>query len=646
LFRDFETRGPLNLTKAGVDRYSRDPRTEILVAGFAIDSEPIQQWVPGNPVPPEWLEAATNPRWITVAHNDRFESAVEQNILSARYDFPLIPSARHRCTMAAANALALPADLGLLAKLLHLKHQKDAVGARVMQQMAKPRRPRKNEEPNRIRYFDDPERFEQLCAYNRLDVEIEREVYQILASTPESELWQLDQRINSRGVPFDRPLIEAACKIVAATYPEIDREIASITDGAVTAITQVTRLQTWLQQRGFQVETIDKKAITELLAGELPPAVSRVLELRAMGAGAAVRKLGTLLESLDDDDRARGLFRYHGTGTGRWTSHRIQVQNLKRTQIDDVDAAVAAIETGDYNVVRAQYPNPLAIIGECLRPMICAPPGRMLIGADFSTVEARVLAWLANEESKTGIFRRFDAGQDPNNDPYVIMAGFIFRKPAETITTEQRQIGKFCELAFGYQGGLGAFRKIAPDAEFTDAEVERFKFAWRAAHPNVERFWHAINRTTIAAVHKPNAPMQCGRIMAEFNGSFLYLTLPSSRELAYPNPRLVEDRERGYLRIVYKDNAAGQWRDERLYGGKLTENIVQAIARDILAEAMLRVEAAGYPIILHVHDEIVAEVPEDFIDLEAFSHLVTAVPMWAEGLPIAAKAWSGRRYTK
>jgi DNA polymerase bacteriophage-type len=296
--------------------------------------------------------------------------------------------------------------------------------------------------------------------------------------------------------------------------------------------------------------------------------------------------------------------------------------------------------------VRARYDDPLAVVGDITRATICAPAGKVLVGADLSTIEMRVLAWLTSEEKELAVYRRFDATRDPHDDPYLITANWIFRVSVEAVTAEQRQIGKFTTLAFQYQGGLGAFRKIAPDSRFSDREVERFKLAWRAAHPNIERFWHAIDRAAVTAVRKPNVVVRCGRIAAESNGAFLCLTLPSGRELAYPNPRLVEDRDHGRYVVAFKDNAAGQWRDDRLYGGKITENVVQAIARDLLAEAMLRVEAAGYPIVLHVHDELIAEMAEGFGTADKFKALVTTLPTWAAGLPVAAKAWSGRRYAK
>jgi DNA polymerase len=646
LHRDFETRGVLDLAIVGAHKYAADPRTEIRIVGYAVDDGPVELWLPGDRVPPAWFEAAYNSNWVVSAHNDAFESAIERRIL-ARFGFPPIPLERHRCTQAAALALALPADLGLLAKVLRLKHQKDHVGERVMLQMSRPRRPRKGEDPAGLYYHDDPEKFGRLCAYNRVDVEVERELHSVLPPLAEPELWYLDQCVNERGIFFDRALVEAALQVMQAARPEIDAELAQVTGGAVTAATQVARLVGWLRRQGCEAESLDKLTVRRLLAGELTPPVRRVFELRVMGGQAAARKLGTLLKCLDADDRARGLYRFHAASTGRWSGARFQPQNLRRPQIDDVDAAVAVVATGDYAAVRAQYPDPLATVGDILRATICAPPGKVLVGADFSGIEARVLAWLAGEQRKLETFRRFDASAVVQADPYVIVASWIFRTGPEAITAEQRHVGKCCELAFGYQGGLGAFRRIAPDATFTDNEIEQFKLAWRAAHPAIEKFWRTIDRITIDAVRRPNDPLRYGPIAIESNGAFLWLTLPSGRELAYPQPRLVEDREFGRrFSIAYQDNAAGQWRGERLYGGKTTENIVSAIARDLLAAAMLRLENAGFPVVFHCHDEAVCEVPEGSVDLVNFTKLMTVVPTWAAGLPLAAKAWSGRRYTK
>jgi DNA polymerase len=379
--------------------------------------------------------------------------------------------------------------------------------------------------------------------------------------------------------------------------------------------------------------------------------VHRVLELRLGGAQAATKKIDALLARAGDDDRVRGAFRYHGAATGRWAGDGFQPQNLKRPVVDDLAAAIDAIATGNYQHVKKLYPRPLSVIGDCSRSMITAAPGCLLIGADFSSIESRVLAWIAGERWKVDAYRRFDATRDPRDEPYCATACEIFRVPPGSYTkgSPERSVGKTCDLAFGYQGGLNAWRKFEPD-RFTDGEVETFKVAWRAAHPKIKQFWFDIDRAAVLAVRERGQVVRCGRIDLKTTGTFLQLKLPSGRKISYPRPRLVTESGSNRHRVVFADNATGQFKDCRngqgAYAGTWTENIVSGFARDLLAAAMLRVEAAGYPIVLHVHDELVCEVPIGFGDVEKFTRLMTRRPAWALELPIAASAWTGPRYCK
>jgi DNA polymerase bacteriophage-type len=377
--------------------------------------------------------------------------------------------------------------------------------------------------------------------------------------------------------------------------------------------------------------------------------VRRVLELRLGGAQAAAKKFDALLARVDDDNRVRGAFRYHGAATGRFAGTGFQPHNLKKPTVEDLDAAIAAVSTGSYARVRERYPKPLAIVGDCSRATIIAAAGHLLFGADLSSIESRVLAWNTGERWKLDSYRRYDATRDPRDEPYCVTACKIFRVPDGTFnkTSPERSVGKTCDLAFGFQGGLNAWRKFEPD-RFTDAEVEQFKHEWRGAHPRIRQFWHDIDRAAVAAVRERNRAVRCGMVAFKCTNAALLLKLPSGRRITYPFPRIVgDDREQ---RVIFADNAEGRFRDCRngqgAYGGLWTENVVSGIARDILVEAMLRIEAAGYPIVLHIHDEIVAEVPIGFGSTEEFTHLMTRRPAWALDLPIAASAWSGSRYTK
>ena len=652
LHRDYETRGVLALNKVGVHRYTIDPSTSVICGAYAVDDGPVKLWTPGDAIPPEFVEAANDPNWIAAAHNVAFEATVEQRILGSRLGWPQIPIERQRCTMAMALALALPAKLDAVARALELRHQKDATGHRLMLMMSKPRKPRAGEDPNGTYWYEDSDRLGRLYEYCVRDVETERELYGRLPplSPFEQTLWQLDAKINQRGLYIDRGLGEAAYTVAQAAGSEIDVELAAVTGGAVTSVNQVSKLQAWLKQQGCVAKDLQKETVEELLESELlSPKARRVLELRQDGGSAASKKIKTFLECAGADNRVRGSLVYHKASTGRWAGTLIQPQNLKRPEEKDLDAAITAVMTGDYNHVRGLYPRVLSLLGDLGRSLITAAPGHVLIGADFSSIESRVLAWIAGEGWKLDAYRRYDATRDPRDEPYCATACRIFRVPSGTYTKDspERAIGKTCDLAFGYMGGLGAWRKFEPD-RFTDAEVEKFKTDWRATHPNVVNFWHQIDRASWAAVQNRGQVVRCGPVAFRCVGAFLFLKLPSGRKLAYPTARnKLTDPQHGA--VLFADNDKGRWRDCRggqgAYGGTWCENIVSGIARDLLVEAMLRLEAAGYPIVLTVHDEVIAEVPENFGSTEEFTHIMTRAPSWAPTLPIAAKAWTGPRFS-
>jgi DNA polymerase bacteriophage-type len=652
LHRDYETRSQATLKTIGTFKYATDPTTEPLCCAYAVDDESVQLWTPDHRVPAEFSEAATNPNWVVCAHGAHFEDAIERHVLHPRIGWPTFPVERQVCTQAMALAVGLPARLSLAAIALELSNQKDAAGERLMHQTSKPRRPHKDEKPDGIYWFEDQERLDRLYEYCRQDVEVERELYSRLPplSASEQSLWELSTRINQRGFHIARTRAEAARKIAEAAAPEIDAEITEITEGAVTTISQVARLLSWLREQGCGLDNLGRKAIEkQLQADGLSLQVRRALELRLGGAQAAVKKIDALLLRAGDDDRVRGSFRYHGAATGRWSGEGLQPQNLKRVAASNLDAAVAAVETGDYQHVKGLYPKPLAVVGDCSRAMISAAPGHTLIGADFSAIESRVLAWVAGEAWKLDSYRRFDATNDPVDEPYCETACRIFQVPSGSYTKDspERAVGKVCDLAFGYMGGINAWRKFEPD-RFTDDEVKRLCSEWRASHPAIRKLWYALDRAALVAVRERGRVVRCGSIAIKSAGGFLLLKLPSGRKISYPLPRAVGDTERQH--VTFFDNAAGQFTECRggqgAYGGLWTENVVSGIARDLLAEAMLRIEAAGYPIVLHVHDEIVAEVPIGFGSLDEFTKLMTRKPAWALDLPIAAQAWTGKRYCK
>jgi DNA polymerase len=648
---DAETRSTASLPQVGSHVYTSDPTTDVWCVSYCTVTDgargPIATWLPSDPVPAEILTAAADPETLIVAHNDAFERQVEERILHPRYSWPIFPLERRRCAMTMALASALPASPEGAAEALGLPVRKDAEGARLMRLMSRPRKPRKNEDPTGVYWHDDPEKLERLYAYCRNDVEVEHRLFERLGPliADEQLLWQLDARINSAGFFTDGALLEAASRIAAAADQAAQDELARITNGALTSTDQVAALQAWLAEHGCEVKDVRKSTLRHALRREdLNPAARRVIELRLGAAHAAAAKVDALLAWRGADGRVRGTLRFHGAGTGRWTGHGPQPQNFKRDG-DGIEAKCQAIATGDLAHVAGLYPQPLETVGDIARAMICAAPGHRLIIGDLSGVESRITAWVSDQRSKLEQWDKFDHTGKLEDEPYYLI-GRACGRPEETA----RAIGKTADLAFGYMGGPGAWDRLAgEDDTSTEEDKRRYQRTWRNMHQQTVQFWGGINRAAINAVRKPGTTVAYKKFTLNDNGTFLRIVLPSGPSLSYPFPRLGTDKFNN-LTVLFKDNAGGKFTDCRFgqgaYGGLWTENVVQAIARDLLAAAVLRLETAGYSIVLHVHDEIVAEVPNGIGSVDELQRIITTVPRWAEGLPIAAKVRNGPRFAK
>ena len=432
-----------------------------------------------------------------------------------------------------------------------------------------------------------------------------------------------------------------------AAQREIEMELQTTTQGAVSSINQTTKIIAWLAVNGCVVGNLQKPTLQKALTSGLSAAARRMIELRLDGAHAAALKLRTMRNWMADDDRVRGCFRYHGASPGRFTSLGIQMQNLKRPSVKDLSVAIEAVATGDLSHLRSHYPHPMSVIGDIARALVCAPSGHRLIVADFSGIESRLTAWVSGQQSKLDQWATFDRTGNPEDEPYHITGHKIFGLPRE----QAREPGKTGDLAFGYMGGKAAWQKLAPLGDTsTEIEIKRRQQAWRRAHPHTTRFWHALDRAAKTAVRHPDKIVPCrGVAFRNCADSFLRMRLPNGRKIAYPFPKL-KTNSRGDTAVVFMDNQKGNWDENRhghgAYGGTWLENAVQAIARDLFVQAMQRLEAAGYGIVLHAHDEAVVEVPADFGSVDEFQRIFITLPSWASGLPLAAKARVGERWCK
>lgn len=686
LHLDFETRSDCDLRAAGAYAYAMHPSTDILCAAWRIGDEPVQLWKPPSglcdcershnglgmagrlcdcdEVPFDLIGLGTTVR--IVAHNAAFERLIWQHVACRRYGWPAPPPESFWCTAAQAANLGLPRDLDGAGSALGARAQKDATGRRVMLKLSQPRRPTKADARTRWTPEMAPEDFDHLYRYCAQDVEAECSIGAMMRplSDRERRIYLLDQKINDRGIKIDRALIGAALAVVEKEQQRLNGELAKATGGAVTSCAQTSRLVAWLNENEIEIESVAAHEVKAFLDhDETPDAARVVLELRREAAKSSTAKLRAMLNAACPDDRIRGSLLYYGASrTGRWSGRLHQPQNFPRGDeaiTSMTDQAVAMILAGNLDAMRLVFGSPLDVVSSCLRPCMVADEGHDLMCPDFSNVEGRGLAWLAGEEWKLQAFRDFDAGIGP--DLYKVGAGRILGKAPENITKKERQEqGKIPELACGYQGWVGAFHTFARLYGFSvsDEEAARIAGAWRDAHPATKGFWYALNDAAMAAVAQPGRRFEAGPIAYLRQDGWLWCRLPSGRVLAYANPSIAKN-DRGEDAVHYwgvpnpakpipvDGVSTRRWARLSAYGGLLAENVTQAMCRDLLAEAMLRLDAHGYPIALTVHDEIVVEAPHGFGSPEEVRQIVSEVPEWAKGFPIAVgKIERQRRYSK
>jgi DNA polymerase len=455
---DFETRGVLDLRRVGAHKYAADPDTDVLCAAFAKDDDTVELWIPGAPCP-KLIVRAVMDGWTLCAFNANFDRLIWHHVLTPRYGWPEPRLEQWRCMQAAAQANALPGNLEGVAAALQLSIRKNPGGYAAMLRLSRPRKPRKGEDPTVIYWGGRDGDLELLYRYNRGDVEQERAVRRHLPplSDAEQEVWQLDAKINDYGFAVDLVLAKAAEKVVDQERAATNAEIAALTNGKITSAGQVARILAFAREHGHNMQSLRRRSISAVLARNPDDASCQLLRLRRDGARSSVAKLPALFAHAGTDSRIRGSLKFHGASTGRWASVGFQCHNLKRIETEnfDVDVAIDAILTRDRNRVR-EFGPPMTVIGDVARGLICAPPGHTLVCADFSTIEARVLAWYAGEDWKLSAFRDYDRTGDPALDPYLTAAARILKRRVDPEDDIGRHLGKTCELAFGFGGGARA----------------------------------------------------------------------------------------------------------------------------------------------------------------------------------------------
>jgi DNA polymerase bacteriophage-type len=648
-FIDFETRSPVDLKQTGVYVYAEHPQTEVMLASYAFGQKGrAQRWRMRDPAPSD-LMAHVRRGGTLVAHNTEFERVIWRTILSTRLGWNAPDYDQWICTASMAAAMALPRNLEDLGAALGLGVQKDKDGHRLMLQMSKPR---KVEKDGSLTWWEDAERIDRLHAYCDRDVETMQAAYPFLRplSPDERATWLLDAKINDRGVYVDAASVRAAKKVIAGAEKAMTAELQLLTTGEVNTAKQIAKFMGWLAAQGATVPSLARADVEAALAGPLPPAARRALEIRLELSKSSTSKLEAMLARRCADGRARGNLVYHAATTGRWAGTGIQMQNLPRGTIKKAERCLTSISTEDYRAVEMIWDSAFAAVSSAIRSMFTAGPNKVLIAADFSNIEGRVLAWLAGEQWKLDAFEAFDAGTGP--DLYKLAYSKSFYVPVDLVGDDERQIGKVQELALGFQGGKGAFIAFARlyNIDVAEDRAEQIKVAWRAAHPQTVSFWYNLEQAAKDAIRLPGQKFSAGKITFACAGGHLWMQLPSKRLLCYPNPSVqMRDSFIGMKEtIVFRgfDGPSRNWGEVTTYGGKLAENATQAAARDVMRDAMLRVEAAGFPIILSVHDEVLSEVPEAQADVKRFETLMAQLPPWAAGLPVAAAGWSGKRYRK
>ncbi|SFS01587.1 DNA polymerase [Anaeromicropila populeti] len=638
---DIECFSDVDLVSCGVYRYVESKAFEILLFAYSVDEEETQliDLKRGERLPQEIMKLLAD----NTVRKTAFHSNFERTCINQYFGFSLQPEAWY-CTAVQASLLALPLSLEGVGEVLNLDKKKLSEGKELIRYFCCPCKPTKgNQGRTRNLPEDAPEKWELFKRYCIRDVDVEKQIRKKLEKFPISEqeqrLYCLDQRINDRGIQVDNQLVKQAM-VCDRLYKEAAVKKAQELSGLDNP-NSVSQLKEWLFQKGIIVDSLSKEKVQELMkhtTGE----VLELLQLRRSMAKTSVKKYEAIDRVVCSDGRVRGVLQFYGANrTGRWAGRLVQIHNLVRNSIENLELARSLLTRGCYEAMELLYESTPHLLSELIRTAFIPREGYRFIISDFSAIEARVLAWMAGESWRIAVFQT-------HGKIYEASASAMFHVPIEEIgkTSPLRQKGKIAELALGYGGAVGALLTMgALEMGLKEEELPSLVTTWRNANPHITHFWWAVDAAAIAAV-KNKEPTRVGRIGFHYQSGILFITLPSGRKLSYIKPR-IGINQFGREALTYEGiGESKKWIRIKTYGPKLVENMVQAISRDILAEAMLRLEQKGFAIVCHVHDEVVLEVPIGTSSVEEVNDIMAVSPDWAEGLFLKAAGFESLFYKK
>lgn len=641
---DLETYSDIDIGKCGAYRYVDSPNFEILLLAYAYDDEPVtvidvaqrEGW------PTQVLDDILSSDITKVAHNAAFERICLSKFLNTKLD----PKAWH-CTMVHALSLGFPASLADVGKALNLEEdkQKMAVGKRLITYFCKPCKPTQaNGQRTRNYPHHDPEKWDLFKEYNQQDVVTEQAIYDKLMKfpLPESEriLYCLDQSINDYGIGVDTDLMDKVIGYSKEYEAALRKECEELTGGI--NVHSIVQLKQWLtEQEGRQIDSLTKDDVDQLLKLDLKPSSKRILELRQETGKTSVKKYEAFERSICSDGRIHGAFQFYGAGrTGRWAGRLIQPQNFPRNAFEDIALARRMVKSEQWDEIEMLYGSMNDVFSTLIRTLIVPPEGMTFAIADYSAIEARVVAWMADEKWRQDVFAN-------GGDIYCMSATQMFGVPVEKHgqNSHLRKKGKVAELACGYGGGVGALRKMGGEQMgLSEKEMDDIVKKWRRSSPHVVKLWRELGDAAIEAIDT-RLRVKCRHgVSFKYSKGILFMQLPSGRSLAYVQPRF-DGRELTYMGM---NQTTRKWERTKTWGGKLTENLIQAIARDCLAESMTKIQKAGYHIVMHVHDEVIVEVPAENAEghLKRIEDLMGEPIEWAPGLLLTADGFTSEYYRK